>query len=172
MFLSVHGGFSEWAEWGPCSVSCGVGNQKRLRKCNKPLPANGGRHCAGSDAETRSCQGKPCPGETETGPRTKCLQRRPCANVTRGTKSLVPPQWMVTGQNGLSGRSVHVRVVRATEPGCGPAAVLRLSMEAGRVRGRQRTWSCAGSGHVQVRKCICMRRHTHAGKLLNTICNS
>ena len=59
----VHGGYSEWAEWGPCSVSCGVGSQKRLRQCNNPLPANGGRHCAGSNAETRSCQGKPCPGE-------------------------------------------------------------------------------------------------------------
>ncbi|XP_044055859.1 hemicentin-1 isoform X2 [Siniperca chuatsi] len=59
--VRVHGGYSEWAEWGPCSVSCGVGSQKRLRQCNNPLPANGGRHCAGSDTETRSCQGKPCP---------------------------------------------------------------------------------------------------------------
>ncbi|XP_028259472.1 hemicentin-1 [Parambassis ranga] len=59
--VRVHGGYSEWAEWGPCSVSCGVGAQKRLRQCNNPLPANGGRHCAGSDKETRSCQGKPCP---------------------------------------------------------------------------------------------------------------
>ncbi|XP_033937393.1 hemicentin-1 [Pseudochaenichthys georgianus] len=59
--VRVHGGYSEWAEWGPCSVSCGVGSQKRLRQCNNPLPANGGRHCPGSDSETRSCQGKPCP---------------------------------------------------------------------------------------------------------------
>uniref|UniRef100_A0A3B4Z1V9 Hemicentin-1 n=1 Tax=Stegastes partitus TaxID=144197 RepID=A0A3B4Z1V9_9TELE len=59
--VRVHGGYSEWAEWAPCSVSCGVGAQKRLRQCNNPLPANGGRHCAGSDAETRRCQGKPCP---------------------------------------------------------------------------------------------------------------
>ncbi|XP_051232997.1 hemicentin-1 isoform X2 [Dicentrarchus labrax] len=59
--VRVHGGYSEWAEWGPCSVSCGVGLQKRLRQCNNPLPANGGRHCAGSDTESRSCQGKPCP---------------------------------------------------------------------------------------------------------------
>ncbi|XP_039667627.1 hemicentin-1 [Perca fluviatilis] len=59
--VRVHGGYSEWAEWGRCSVSCGVGSQKRLRQCNNPLPANGGRHCAGSDTETHSCQGKPCP---------------------------------------------------------------------------------------------------------------
>ncbi|KAM6962600.1 hemicentin-1 [Aplochiton taeniatus] len=59
--VRVHGGYSEWMEWGPCSVSCGVGAQKRLRQCNNPLPANGGRHCAEPDTETRSCQGKPCP---------------------------------------------------------------------------------------------------------------
>ncbi|XP_053178575.1 hemicentin-1 [Scomber japonicus] len=59
--VRVHGGYSEWAEWGPCSVSCGVGSQKRLRQCNSPLPANGGRHCVGSDIETRNCWGKPCP---------------------------------------------------------------------------------------------------------------
>ncbi|XP_036375886.1 hemicentin-1 [Megalops cyprinoides] len=59
--VRVHGGFSEWMEWGPCSVSCGQGAQKRLRQCNNPLPANGGRHCAGTNTETRSCQGKPCP---------------------------------------------------------------------------------------------------------------
>uniref|UniRef100_A0A8C1K3P7 Hemicentin-1 n=1 Tax=Cyprinus carpio TaxID=7962 RepID=A0A8C1K3P7_CYPCA len=60
--VRVHGGFSEWMEWGACSVSCGTGVQKRLRQCNNPFPANGGRHCIGSATETRSCQGKPCPG--------------------------------------------------------------------------------------------------------------
>ncbi|KAJ7986246.1 hypothetical protein DPEC_G00337960 [Dallia pectoralis] len=59
--VQVHGGFSEWMDWGPCSVSCGIGAHRRRRQCNKPLPANGGRHCADSDTETRSCQGKPCP---------------------------------------------------------------------------------------------------------------
>ncbi|XP_061680955.1 hemicentin-1 isoform X2 [Syngnathoides biaculeatus] len=59
--VQVHGGYSEWAEWGPCSLTCGIGFQKRQRQCSNPLPANGGRHCAGSDTETRSCHGKPCP---------------------------------------------------------------------------------------------------------------
>ncbi|XP_030626728.1 hemicentin-1 [Chanos chanos] len=59
--VRVHGGFSEWMEWGSCSVSCGTGVQRRLRQCNNPLPANGGRHCTGPDTDTRSCQGKPCP---------------------------------------------------------------------------------------------------------------
>lgn len=63
MCCEVHGGFSEWMEWGACSVSCGTGVQRRLRQCNKPFPANGGHHCIGSASEARSCQGKPCPGQ-------------------------------------------------------------------------------------------------------------
>ncbi|KAI7799480.1 hemicentin-1 isoform X1 [Triplophysa rosa] len=59
--VRVHGGNSEWMEWGACSVSCGTGVQRRLRQCTKPLPANGGRHCSGSASETRNCKGKPCP---------------------------------------------------------------------------------------------------------------
>lgn len=56
-------------------MSCGIGAQKRLRRCNNPLPANGGRRCVGSDAETRSCQGKPCPGEDSTAAR---VHKRVC----------------------------------------------------------------------------------------------
>ncbi|XP_038613568.1 hemicentin-1 [Tachyglossus aculeatus] len=59
--VQVHGGFSEWYEWRPCSVTCGQGVQKRIRQCNNPLPANGGQPCHGSDTESRNCQNKPCP---------------------------------------------------------------------------------------------------------------
>ncbi|TRZ02412.1 hypothetical protein DNTS_034467 [Danionella cerebrum] len=59
--VRVHGGFSEWMEWGSCSVSCGLGAQKRQRQCNNPFPANGGNPCTGLATDTRSCQGKPCP---------------------------------------------------------------------------------------------------------------
>ncbi|XP_074858282.1 hemicentin-1 isoform X3 [Carettochelys insculpta] len=59
--VKVHGGFSEWLEWRACSVTCGQGVQKRIRQCNNPLPANGGRPCEGRDTDIRSCQNKPCP---------------------------------------------------------------------------------------------------------------
>ncbi len=73
MCFTVQGGFSEWMEWGACSVSCGTGVQKRLRQCNNPFPANGGRHCIGSATETRSCQGKPCPGKLVCHPFCRSL---------------------------------------------------------------------------------------------------
>lgn len=131
-------------------MSCGVGAQKRLRQCNNPLPANGGRHCAGSDTETRRCQGKPCPGENNFKNERERIY--PVLSGCTKTCNCVPPQWMVTGQSGLSGRSVLVPVVRATEPGFGPAVTLQHSMEAGRVRGRQWRSSCAVSDPVQVSK--------------------
>nr|XP_044998229.1 hemicentin-1 isoform X3 [Jaculus jaculus] len=61
LIVQVHGGFSSWSSWRPCSVTCGKGIQKRSRLCNSPLPANGGKPCQGSDSETRHCQNKLCP---------------------------------------------------------------------------------------------------------------
>ncbi|OPJ77524.1 hemicentin-1 isoform B [Patagioenas fasciata monilis] len=59
--VQVHGGFSSWLEWRPCSVTCGQGVQERVRQCNNPLPANGGRSCEGPGTDVRSCHNKPCP---------------------------------------------------------------------------------------------------------------
>ncbi|XP_062437683.1 hemicentin-1 [Rhea pennata] len=59
--VQVHGGFSDWFDWRPCSVTCGQGVQERIRQCNNPLPANGGRRCEGPDTDVRSCHNKPCP---------------------------------------------------------------------------------------------------------------
>lgn len=59
-------------------------------------------------------------------------------------------QLMVTGQSGLSGRSVLVPVVRGTGPESGPAVTLQLSMEAGCVRGKQWRSLCAASDPVQL----------------------
>lgn len=113
----------------------------------------------GSDTETRSCQGKPCPGESALKNQTQRIQitllvcvKETVSNGICGNKicTSVPLQWMVTGQSGLSGRSALVPAVRATEPGSGPAVTLQLSMEAGLVRGKQWRSSCAVSDLVQV----------------------
>ncbi|XP_036812332.1 isthmin-1 [Oncorhynchus mykiss] len=41
-----------WSNWSPCSVTCGNGNQKRIRSC--------GYAC--SATESRTCDMSPCPG--------------------------------------------------------------------------------------------------------------
>ncbi|XP_012721740.2 hemicentin-1 [Fundulus heteroclitus] len=61
--IQIHGGYSSWGEWGPCSSTCGQGFQERMRLCNNPAPANGGRSCSGPNTDSRKCQTGLCPGE-------------------------------------------------------------------------------------------------------------
>uniref|UniRef100_A0A3B4E5X1 Hemicentin 1 n=1 Tax=Pygocentrus nattereri TaxID=42514 RepID=A0A3B4E5X1_PYGNA len=107
--VRVHGGFSEWMEWGACSVSCGTGIQKRLRQCNNPRPANGGHHCAGSDSETRSCKGKPCPVDgqwSEWSDWEECSRTCGQGNRTRIRTCSKPPAQH--GGRACEGRAVEV----------------------------------------------------------------
>ncbi|XP_023810079.1 hemicentin-1 isoform X2 [Oryzias latipes] len=107
--VRVHGGYSEWSEWGSCSVSCGAGIQKRLRQCNNPLPANGGHHCAGSDTEKSSCQGNPCPVDgnwSEWSVWEECSQTCGQGNRTRFRTCSNPlPQY---GGKPCEGKAVEV----------------------------------------------------------------
>ncbi|KAI0216879.1 hypothetical protein LSAT2_031181 [Lamellibrachia satsuma] len=51
----VDGGWSKWSNWGSCSEQCGQGTQQRIRRCNNPVPFNGGRPCQGSRVQKRDC---------------------------------------------------------------------------------------------------------------------
>lgn len=75
----VHGGYSQWSAYGPCTATCGYGEKSRLRTCTLPAPANGGRTCDYlGDAEQKvKCHIKPCPidgGYTPYGDFTKCTK--------------------------------------------------------------------------------------------------
>ena len=50
---------SQWSEWGDCSVSCGVGEEKRERKVAM-LRSSGGTGCENAMAESRPCHSIPC----------------------------------------------------------------------------------------------------------------
>ncbi|XP_071370239.1 properdin-like, partial [Centroberyx affinis] len=48
-----------WGSWGPltsCSVSCGVGLQLSLRKCDSPAPKHGGQPCPGAERRSSICK--------------------------------------------------------------------------------------------------------------------
>ena len=64
-FLSaVPGGYSEWSNWGECTVTCGGGVQKRSRTCTNPPPSDGGPACIeqnlGPAEETQGCNTRDC----------------------------------------------------------------------------------------------------------------
>lgn len=47
--------------YGECSRSCGGGVQSAVRKCDNPVPANGGKFCVGQKIQYRSCNTDDCP---------------------------------------------------------------------------------------------------------------
>uniref|UniRef100_A0A3B3QV97 ADAM metallopeptidase with thrombospondin type 1 motif 13 n=1 Tax=Paramormyrops kingsleyae TaxID=1676925 RepID=A0A3B3QV97_9TELE len=60
--MVVHGSWSGWTEFSPCSRTCGGGVSARRRHCNNPRPAFGGNNCEGTDTEARLCNTQPCRG--------------------------------------------------------------------------------------------------------------
>ena len=58
----VDGGFTSWSEFEDCTVSCGGGVMRRVRRCSDPEPQFGGKDCEGDTEETRTCNEEiPCP---------------------------------------------------------------------------------------------------------------
>ncbi|KRY41536.1 Semaphorin-5A [Trichinella spiralis] len=56
----IHGQWSAWSPWRPCSKPCGTGTQKRTRTCDNPSPLNGGDNCVGADEQLQTCNESPC----------------------------------------------------------------------------------------------------------------
>ncbi|XP_038191996.1 A disintegrin and metalloproteinase with thrombospondin motifs 13 isoform X2 [Arvicola amphibius] len=57
---AVHGHWSSWGPYSPCSRSCGGGVVTRRRWCNNPRPAFGGRPCVGEDLQATMCNTQAC----------------------------------------------------------------------------------------------------------------
>ena len=80
----IHGNYSAWSAFTPCSTSCGLGFRTRNRTCTDPAPRYGGQNCLGLDNETRSCNLGVCPihgGYSEWSNFSICSQT--CGNSTK-----------------------------------------------------------------------------------------
>ena len=60
----VDGEWSNWSDYGDCSVTCGNGSRTRSRECNSPEPSGGGSPCAGESQQTNECKEIACPGRS------------------------------------------------------------------------------------------------------------
>ncbi|XP_060603771.1 thrombospondin-1-like [Ruditapes philippinarum] len=70
----VNGGWTTWSSWEACSVTCGVGLQRRHRNCTNPLPDRFGHHCFGDSLDDKICLPSPCTdgGWTNWGDWSEC----------------------------------------------------------------------------------------------------
>ncbi|KAL3870898.1 hypothetical protein ACJMK2_038929 [Sinanodonta woodiana] len=58
---ALDGAWSDWTEWSDCTVTCDNGTTTRTRDCSNPVPAHGGKVCAGNSTETFHCSINKCP---------------------------------------------------------------------------------------------------------------
>ncbi|XP_068600876.1 A disintegrin and metalloproteinase with thrombospondin motifs 2-like [Brachionichthys hirsutus] len=63
--LRQDGGWGSWSPYGSCSRTCGGGVRFRSRRCDSPVPANGGRTCFGNSFEFQLCSREECPPLTD-----------------------------------------------------------------------------------------------------------
>ncbi|KAM7371424.1 hypothetical protein PAMP_008671 [Pampus punctatissimus] len=52
----VDGGWGSWSPFSSCPVTCGVGLQVSVRRCDSPTPKHGGRPCPGEARRTSICK--------------------------------------------------------------------------------------------------------------------
>uniref|UniRef100_A0A3P9KVA9 ADAM metallopeptidase with thrombospondin type 1 motif, 2 n=1 Tax=Oryzias latipes TaxID=8090 RepID=A0A3P9KVA9_ORYLA len=58
--LRQDGAWGPWSAFDSCSRTCGGGVRFRTRRCDSPLPANGGRTCFGNSYEFQLCNQEDC----------------------------------------------------------------------------------------------------------------
>jgi hypothetical protein len=61
--MTISKQFVTWEIYGDCSVTCGNGTQNYYRKCDSPVPGNGGSFCVGNSTNAMPCYKNGCPGE-------------------------------------------------------------------------------------------------------------
>lgn len=68
----VDGGWGEWGAWSECSRTCGAGVSISERKCDHPVPSDGGDFCLGLRRRYKMCNTEPCPKRAPSFRSTQC----------------------------------------------------------------------------------------------------
>ncbi|XP_077160383.1 SCO-spondin-like isoform X2 [Paroedura picta] len=115
-FCHLHGGWSTWGPWSPCTQSCGEGVRFRFRQCDNPAPQNGGRGCVGSREQQSSCPNQQvCPEEEAWG---EWSSWAPCSVSCGGGEQVRSRQCHWPECHGLATQSKTCNTQVCLEVGC------------------------------------------------------
>lgn len=70
----IPGNWGSWSEYDACTLPCNGGIKKSVRKCDNPVPRNGGNYCLGKRIKYKSCNTKSCPPGTEDFRAKQCSE--------------------------------------------------------------------------------------------------
>ena len=119
--------WGEWSSWSVCSLSCGLGGDRRRYRLLTQTSLEGARACQGETSQTADCPYYPCPDLTET-PRTS--QASP---FLRGVKRLLGefehPLHGVSGKVYLTPKQDKLLIEDFTYDGRGPDAFFWVGTE-------------------------------------------
>ena len=108
--------WSLWAEWSPCTTTCGEGSQRRNRSVAQSVE-NGGRPCIGNLTVTQSCALSACPVLAcvweSWGPWGDCSASCGSGSKKRERKVAVQP-----GKGGVACMGNATDTQSCTESGC------------------------------------------------------
>ncbi|XP_078343629.1 A disintegrin and metalloproteinase with thrombospondin motifs 9-like isoform X3 [Oculina patagonica] len=85
-----------WGPWGPyneCTRKCGGGITFSYRKCNNPIPENGGKYCVGQRKRFKSCNSQECQKGSADFRALQCVNTH-ARTVSAGSKSYRATQWV------------------------------------------------------------------------------
>lgn len=57
----IDGGWGPYGVWSECTAKCGSGFRLRRRRCDSPVPKNGGLECIGCSVDYEVCNTELCP---------------------------------------------------------------------------------------------------------------
>lgn len=91
IYVSVHGGWSEWTEFN-CTDPCGgAGFQNFTRVCDSPAPDHGGEECQGEDLRIEDCNRFPCPSRQKRNSLKRTLDSNLCFKLMVAGVTGQPP---------------------------------------------------------------------------------
>ena len=120
----------QWDDWGECSVRCGTGIKRRVRRVLQ-APLNGGRPCSGNIVEKAVCEGTSCKVARASNGidelRGRSLYTPLTTENNKGKKGKLP-QWLVDRLTIPTAQGM--RALNSRSHGLEPAVSIHSSLAA------------------------------------------